>query len=247
MADQLAPELKKMHPMGARLPQECGAMRFHDFASMSLHNMYHVPSYAEWLHNEMELGPVYASHRRQLQLLQWHCPGERWTLKSPQHLWSLEALLAEYPDARLVQTHRDPVATIASLSSLSATLRSMTSDHVDTQEVAREWAYHIPVALERSVEARESGAVNEGQVIDIQFRDFIADPFRAIRKIYDNFGLEYTPEAESRMRDYLAENPADKHGKHTYRFADTGLNLAEEREKVRRYQEYFGVPSEDLV
>jgi hypothetical protein len=247
MADQLAPELKKMHPMGARLPQECGAMRFHDFASMSLHNMYRVPSYSNWLHNELDLAWVYASHRLQLQLLQWRCPGERWVLKSPQHLWTLEALLAEYPDACLIQTHRDPVAITASLSSISAMLRSMTSDHVDIREVAREWAHHIPIALERSMGARESGAIDPEQVIDIQFRDFMADPFGMIREIYDHFGLEYSAEAEARMRDHLAENPAGKHGKHVYRFADTGLDLAEEREKVRRYQEYFGVPVEDLA
>jgi len=247
MVDQIAPELKKMHPMGARLPQECGALRMNDFASISFNTMYSVPSYATWVHHKLDLAEVYASHRRMLQLLQWRCPGERWALKSPQHLWSLEALLTEYPDACLIQTHRDPVAIIASLSNLSAVLRSMTSDHVDIQEVAREWADHIPVALERSVEARESGAIAERQIIDIWFRDFMADPFGVIRRIYVHFGLEYTAEAESLMRDYLAENPADKHGKHTYHFSDTGLNLAEEREKVRRYQEYFEVPSEDVA
>lgn len=245
--DWLIPEFKQMHPMGAKLPQECVGLMAHDFASMQFQTMYYVPSYGTWLDHETDWGPVYASHRRQLQLLQWRCPAERWVLKSPCHLWSLEALLAEYPDALLVQTHRDPIKIIASVTSLVTVLRSMASDYSDRLEFARKESGKLELGLNRSVEARENGTINEAQVIDIQFDDFMTDPFGIIRKIYDHFGLEYTAEAESRMRRFLQENPSDKHGKHTYRFSDTGLNFAEEREKVRRYQEYFGVPSEDVA
>ncbi|MBM3131439.1 MAG: sulfotransferase [Chloroflexi bacterium] len=242
--DRILPHFKKMHPMGARLPQECVAITSHEFASMLFPTFYHMPGYTRWLHNEANMAPAYAFHRRMLQLLQWHCPGERWVLKSPGHLWSLEALMAEYPDACLIQTHRDPIKILASLVSLVSTLQLMTSRFTDPLEAAREWSEHIAVALDRSVTAREKGVIPGDQVIDVQFDTFMADPFAAIREIYDRFGLRYTPEAESRMRRFLAANPDDKHGKHTYRFADTGLDLVEERRKVQRYQEFFGVRSE---
>lgn len=242
--DRLIPEFKKIHPMGAKFPQECVALMAHDFASMIFQTTYDVPGYSEWLHTEAELAPAYRSHRRQLQLLQWRCPGERWVLKSPCHLWSLPALLAEYPDACLIQTHRDPMKIIASLTSLVSVLRSMSSEKVEPERYAREWSRYIGMALDRSVDARRDGTIGPHQVIDIQFDEFMADTFGTVRRVYECFGLEYKAEAESRMRRFLAENPGDKHGSHTYRFADTGLDLSEEREKVRRYQEYFDVRSE---
>jgi hypothetical protein len=243
----LIPDFKKMHPMGARLPQECVVITAHEFASMVFSTTHHVPDYTAWLHNDADLAPVYASHRRMLQLLQWHCPAERWVLKSPGHLWSLDALVKEYPDACLVQTHRDPIKIISSLTSLSLTLRSMASDQVEPRALGREWSAYVLTALERSVAARENGTVKADQVVDVQFDDLLADTFGTIRRIYDQFGLTYTAEAESRMRRFLAENPGDKHGKHTYRFADTGLDVDEERRKVQRYQTFFGVRSEAKV
>ena len=242
--DRLIPEFKKMHPLGALLPQECVIIMAHDFASVLFQTFFHVPSYAAWLQDEADIGPVYASHRQHLQLLQWHCPAERWILKSPGHLWSLDALVAEYPDACFIQTHRDPIKIISSLTSLVAMLWTMSKERVDRHAVAQEWALYVAMALERSVKARENGTVSPDNAIDIHFGDFMADTFGTIQKIYDHFGMEFTAEAETRMRQFLAENPGDKHGKHTYKFANTGLDLEQQREWTRHYSEYFGVKSE---
>jgi hypothetical protein len=243
-SESLIPDFKRMHPMGAELPQECVRITACEFASMIFQTTYRVPSYARWLHESADLAPAYAWHRRFLQHLWWRCPRTRWLLKSPGHLWSLERLLAEYPDACLIQTHRDPLRIIASLTSLVAVLRSMASDEIDGVEIAREWAEHVRTGLERSVAARSSGVVGDDRVIDIQFRAFMADPIACVRAIYDRFGLEFRPEAERRMREFLAVNPDDKHGRHAYRFADTGLDLGEQRALARPYQEFFDVPSE---
>jgi hypothetical protein len=36
-------------------------------------------------------------------------------LKNPGHVWSLDSLLEQFPDACIVQTHRDPVRSIPTL------------------------------------------------------------------------------------------------------------------------------------
>ena len=64
-------------------------------------------------------------HRRFLQVLQWKAPGKRWALKSPQHMWHLQHIHREYPDALFVQTHRDPVSILVSMSNLAATVVSV--------------------------------------------------------------------------------------------------------------------------
>jgi hypothetical protein len=155
-------------------------------------------------------------------------------------------MLKEYPDALLVQTHRDPLRVVASLASLIEMLRAMTSFHVDRREIAREWMEQIAVALDRSVDARERGEVDPSRVVDLSFAELMREPFGAIRRLYERFGMRYGDEAESRMRRFLAENASDKHGAHRYRFADTGIDPAEARERFRRYVEYFDVPEEPL-
>jgi len=246
-SESLIPDFKRMHPMGATLPQECVRITALEMASMIFQTTYRIPSYAHWLYEEADLGPAYATHRRTLQHLAWRCPADRWVLKSPGHLWAIESLMREYPDACLVQTHRDPLKIIASLTSLVGVLRTMASDDIDRLEIAREWAHTVRTGLESSVHARQRGLVPDSQIIDVQFRDFMKDPIGVIRTIYDRFGLVLTPDAEARMRAFLAANPDDKHGKHAYRFADTGLDLAAERTLAQEYQNYFGVPSEETV
>jgi len=241
--DRLIPNFKRMHPMGAELPQEDVALTAHDFASMIFSTTHYVPSYQAWL-DHADLRWVYAAHRRQLQYLQWRCPADRWVLKSPGHLWALDALLAIYPDARIVQTHRDPLKVIASLANLVALLRSMSSDHIDRVAIGGEWTARLADGMQRVIAAREHLPPGTAPVFDMHFSDFIHDEVGMVRRIYEHFGLELSLDAEERMRRFLAQNPKDKHGLHQYTFADAGLGAAVERERYRTYQERFGVESE---
>jgi hypothetical protein len=242
--DRLIPGFRKMHRMAGRLPQEDVGMMSLEFTSMVFEASFRLPSYTAWFHHEADVTPAYSLHRRFLQVLQWRCPAERWILKTPGHLWALERLLAEYPDACLVQTHRDPLQVLSSLTSLLTTLRALASDRIDPHDIAREWSELNAQAYDASITARESGLIDPAQVIDLHFADFIADPFAQIQRIYDKFDIEYTAEADTRMRAYLAAHGDDEHGRHSHSFADTGLDLGEARERVSRYQRYFEVPSE---
>jgi hypothetical protein len=241
MTELLIPGFLAMHPMGARLGQECVRITGGDFRTFLLPTVYRVPSYGQWLVYDADMAPAYAWHRRFLQLLQWRHPGTRWLLKSPAHLWCLPALLAEYPGALLVQTHRDPCTVVASVSSLVSLLRRMNSDAPDIVDIASEWVDYILTGLDRSVDARVDGTVPPGQVIDVQFDTFMADPFGTIAGVYERFGFELTREAEQRMRAFLADHGRERHGKHEYAFADTGLDEDDVRERARRYIDYFGV------
>jgi hypothetical protein len=242
-SDALVPNLKSMHPMGALLPQECVSMLATEFTSLASQLCYRVPSYSRWLHEQAELSDAYRGHRRWLQLLQWRCPG-RWALKSPCHLWHLRALTLAYPDAVLVQTHRDPLKVVSSLTSLAVTLRKMASDAIDPLEIAREWSRTNALAYHESVRARREGWIRPEQVLDLHFGDFMRDPFETLQRLYAFAEIPWTAEAERRMREWWEAHPADLHGKHSHRFADTGLDERSERDRVKDYVEYFGVREE---
>lgn len=245
-SETLIPGFLAMHPIGARYAQECVRITGGDFRSLIFCTQYRIPTYGRWVLHEADMAPAYRYHRLYLQHLQSRYRKPRWVLKTPAHLWCLPALLGEYPDALLVQTHRDPLKVIASVSSLQAKLRTLASADVHLPEIATEWADYIIEGLDRGTTAREDGTVRPDRVVDVQFRDFMADPFATIHAIYERLGLSLSAEAESRMRAYLAANPSDKHGAHSYRFADTGLDADELRARAKRYADHFDVPDEPL-
>jgi len=248
MPDLIIPGFTDFHPLGGRLAQECVRITGGDFRSMIFPTQYDVPDYNRWLLHEADMAPAYRWHRIFLQHLQSRHRGERWLLKSPAHLWSLGALLDEYPDALLIQTHRDPVRVISSISALVALLRRMTSDHSSVTRAADQFSEDILDGLDRSVAARADGTVPAGQVVDVQFGAFMEDPFATIGTIYDALGLAFTAEAEANMRAFLATHPGDGGGGGSrYTFADTGLDADELRQRSRAYQEYFDVPSEPVA
>jgi hypothetical protein len=245
MAESLIPGFSTFHPMGALLGQECVRITGHDFRSMIFSTQYRLPTYGHWLLHDADLSPAYRWHRRFLQQLQSSHPAPQWLLKSPAHLWHLEALAAEYPDALVVQTHRDPLKVIASVSALASHLRQLASDDTSISEASPAWAEDIFLGLDRGMESRDRGTFPAGQVVDVQFSEFMQDPFTTIRRLYDALGRELPEDTEAKMRTFLAGNPGDGGG-NRYRFADTGLDADALRERSAPYQERFGVPSEAL-
>ena len=245
MMTSIVPDLKSMHPIGPLLAQECVRITAMDLRSFIFPTIYHVPTYAQWLLGT-DMTSAYAWHRGFLQHLQSRIPVNRWVLKSPGHIWALDAMMAQYPDALVIQTHRDPLRIIASVSSLACTLRTFASEGTPLGPVAAEWAEYVIDGIDRSVDARESGIVPAAQVVDVQYRSFAADPITTIAAAYDQLGLAFTAEAESKMRSFLAAQPAHEHGGHHYTFAQTGLDEKALRERTARYQDYFDVPNEPL-
>lgn len=243
--DRLLPDFKKMHPMGAERAQECVAITSHDFASMIFESQFDVPTYDRWV-GDCDMGSALRWHRRFLQVLQWKAPGERWALKSPQHLWHLQQVHREYPDALFVQTHRDPVRVLVSISSLVATLQRLSSDEVSLPAIARHYAEALAKGYDHTVAYRRSGRLPESQVVDLYFEDFIEDQVGTVRRAYEHFGIELSDAAATAMQSFLDENPADKHGRHLYSFADIEMDLDEVRKRFQNYQDHFGIRPEPV-
>lgn len=243
--DKLIPEFKKMHPMGAQRAQECVAITSIDFTSMIYQVQFEVANYERWV-LEQDMQSALQWHRRFLQVLQWKAPGKRWALKSPQHLWHIQHIHREYPDALFVQTHRDPVKILVSMSNLTATLRTLASDHVDLPQIASYYAQTLAQGYDNTVAYRQSGLLPENQVIDLYFKDFVVDQIGTVRRAYEHFDLNLSDTALASMQSFLDDNPADKHGKHVYSFADTEMDEGQVRALFHNYQSYFDIPVEPL-
>jgi hypothetical protein len=244
--DLLIPGFRAMHDMGAKLGQECVRITAADFRSMIFATQYRVPQYQHWLLHQADMASAYRYHRMFLQYLQSAHPADRWVIKSPAHMWSLKSLFQEYPEALIVQTHRDPLRVVCSLASLVDLLRRLASDDVEISAVAAEWVDDIVLGLDRAIEARNDGTVPAEQAVDVLFKDFLRDPMAVVRTIYERLDIELSDTAEKAMRSFLAANPQEKHGGHKYSFADTGLDVGILRERTRAYSEFFDIPEEAL-
>lgn len=243
--DRLAPDFKTIHPVSARQPEECIAITSHAFLSARFHTTYWVPSYEAWLERQ-DMRPAYAYHRRFLQHLQWRWPGDRWVLKSPAHLFTLPALFDVYPDALIVQTHRDPTKVLGSVASLSAMLQGAFSDEIDLSAIGRQVRDRWAAGLDHMRHARSTAGCDDGRFLDVHYSELTRDPMAVVRRIYTHFGFCLTPQAEARMRRFLAENPQNRHGVHRYSLSQFGLEREATTSRYEAYRAQFGVESESI-
>jgi len=238
---KLVPGFDAIHPMGATLGQECLSITAYAFQSLQFELTYEVSGYMQW-YVKQSMRRAYRLHRQVLQHLQSRHRKERWVLKSPAHLGHLDDLLAEYPDAMIVQTHRDPVKVLPSVSSLNYHLYCAASDHVDAARVGRQQLDLWGEFLDRAIDTRARLGAQADRFVDVQFEEILADPIGLIGRIYAHFGLELTEEARSRMEAFLADNARDKHGTHQYTPAMFGLEEGAIRERFAAYTRRFDVP-----
>lgn len=242
---RMVPKLRAVHYEPGDGPTECVALLTQSFRAQDFFGLLRVPSFVAW-YRGCDFRPAYDYHRLSLQLLQSRAPG-RWSLKAPGHLHALDALLAVYPDARLVVTHRDPQRVVPSAASLSATSRPDSLVlHPDRAGMARYfgrlWLDELGLMTDRLLDFRARRP--EVAFADLHYRDLMRDPIEAVRRTYARFDETLSAEAEAAMRAHLAASPQGRYGAHAYRPADFGLEPGLVRERFARYVERFGVPEE---
>ena len=242
--DMQLPGFDAIHPMGPQLTQECVVMMGETMCTPLFHNQFRVPTYEDWIDTEADWRPVYDFHHRQLQHLQARNPGDRWVLKTGAHLWGLDQLLETYPDARIVFTHRDPVKSMTSYSSLTTIVRRVGSDDVDPIEVADDWIGRLRRVLLRGIEIRQARDYPDAIFYDMYFPDFITDQFTEVEKIYAALDLPMSGEGADAMKAFIDDNPPGKHGIHRYSPEEFGVDPAQVRAEFRTYIDHFGLVEE---
>jgi Sulfotransferase family len=240
------PEFMTMHELASDLPCECVHFLAFDFAGPQWSMLFDTPTFTGWQLERIEplLARIYRLHRRMLQTFQHGDESRRWLLKSPGHLQTLAQVFSEYPDAKVIHTHRDPRRFIASLVSLLAVLRFTRSDRVDTAALGPLMELTYQMFLEQVIDQRESGVVPDDRIVDSHFLDLMADPVAALGRLYEQLDLPWPKGHDARVRDYLAAKPKGKHGAHQYTFADVGLDEASVRNTFARYVEHYGITEE---
>ncbi|HEY2267282.1 MAG TPA: sulfotransferase [Streptosporangiaceae bacterium] len=221
------PEFMGVHYMAADQVEECWQLLRQSMRSISWECLAHLPSYSAWLSTQDWTEP-YRRHRRNLQLIGLPDARKRWVLKNPSHLFALDALLAAYPDALVIQTHRDPVTAIASVASLTAQATAGWSEVFTGDVIGRDQLELWASGLERFSVARARH--DQDRFFDVRYEDLVADPVGVAEAVYARFGLPFTGAAAGAMQALATERVTGSPGTapaHRYALADFGLTDAD--------------------
>lgn len=225
---RLNPMLARIHPTGARLPDEEFGLMSPSFAGAQFETQWRVPGFTRWWEGQ-DKTPVYAMFRRLLQTIAWQRANRsggrsggrearRWILKLPQFTEELDAVIAAFPDARLLFLHRDAVEVVASGASLVWNQMRVQSNGVDRAWVGAEWLRKTAHRAHRLETTRAAHPVQPALDIDFAaMRDWRGE----MAHIYDFLGLELTPQVLRAMQRYV-ERAQGHHG-HRYAPGDFGL------------------------
>jgi hypothetical protein len=208
-----APLLAAMHPMAPDHVHEENELMAPDFSNYNLEWVARAPRWRDhYLAHDQ--APHYAYMRAVLQILQWYRPRERWVLKSPQHLEQLGPLMATFPDATVVVTHRDPVAVVQSTATMLAYGARTLYRTVRPEWYRDYWTERIGCLLDASL--RDRDVLPAERTVDVFFHDYMADEMGTVERVYGCAGIELTDRARTEIEAYRAAHPRGKEGRVAY-------------------------------
>ena len=234
------PRMRTLYHQEATTATECQDLLGMSFRTIHFDGYARVPSYVQWV-RDADMRSTYTYHRKVLRLLQWHCPPRLWHLKTPVHMFALDDLLASYPNARFLWSHRDPAAVIASVCDLIAYTRSWVSDRDDADELGAGELELWAEAVRRAMDFRARvGAESGGRFADVAHADLQTDPVGAVARAYETIGIDF-PAASRRALNAWARQHPPRSGRADYDLERYGLTATEVRSAFAEYLDGFHV------
>lgn len=234
------PEFAAIHPMDPLGADEEIMLLEHSFYSYVPNAFTHIPSYTRFV-ADSDNTPAYIYLKRQLQFLQWQKKqrgetAERWLLKTPHHLHFMDLLFSVFPDAQILATHRDPVLSVPSITSMNYNLWITCSDHADKLAVAKEWSVLFANGMNHTMEVRKT---HSQQFFDAWFEDTVARPFEVIEQMYQFLGMPMTEQARHAMEQHREANKREDRPTHEYTLEEYGYTKDGIRALYKAYCEKF--------
>jgi hypothetical protein len=238
----MLPEFKRVHPLRPDAPEECHSLFACYLMSSWFTIQWVLDSYREWL-EAVDWVPAYTRYKRQLQWLTSDYRTQHLVLKAPMHLMGLHGLLRVFPDARIIQIHRDPTEWVPSTATLMGPPRERLllnrQPCHEGRSVLETMSRWLSIALDAREKAEQSSD-NKATFTDVSYADLVAEPVRTVRRISEQTGLPWSDERATQIRTYLAKHPQNRWGPNFYSLEQVGLSPAQLRGSLDRYYQRFG-------
>ena len=233
---RISPDVEGLHPLAADTPQECTEITAHVFQSLRFDTTYWVPSYLDWLEQRGHVA-AFEFHKRFLQHLQAQSGRRNWVLKCPDHVFTLEAILAVYPDARFVFVHRHPAAVLASVAKLTEALRTPFTRRIDKLAIGAEVSERWRLGSEKILQA--DSILPPDRVLHLHYQEVTRQPLAALDKLYRCFDRPFDETARARIAAFVARRPRGGYEVNRYEPAEFGLDDAWVNERFEPYIRAF--------
>ena len=242
MLNDALPYFKRMHDMTVDHVHEEIQLLALAGSTMLFETMAVMPTWRDWYRAHDQTVP-YRCMKTVLQCCQWLRGGERWVLKSPQHVEQIPVLLEVFPDATFVFTHRDPVSVIASTATMISYSSRFSQAAVDPPKIGHYWADRVETMLRGGM--RDHHLLPADRSIDVRFDEFMADDLAMVERIYAVADQPFTPATRAAMEAFRVDHPRGVHGGVVYDLeGDFGLDPSALRERLRDYTDQYGVTVE---
>jgi hypothetical protein len=236
---RLAHEPDSVYPMRACSPHECVAIHAPTFLSQEFICTARIPSYEKFVRSS-DLTPVYAWQKSFLQYLQSESPPKRWVLKAPDHVYALRELFSVFPDAVIIQTHRNPLEVLRSSIQLTEVLYNLFAWPGSREALAEREATLLAGSMDRFIRFRDAHPEMANRFIDLNYSDLVADPLAAVRRVYRQLDLVLTKPAAERMQRLISQR--SRYRKYNPTLAEFGVDVLREARRFSQYCFRFGVP-----
>ena len=241
MLDATLPYFNRMHEMTVEHVHEEIQLLAVDCSTMLFETQGLVPTWRDHYKAEDQT-PSYQYLKTILKVMQWLRGGQRWVLKSPQHLEQFGPLLSTFPDATFVVPHRDPVAVTVSMTTMVTYSSRMATDRVDPLSMGRYWSARCEDLFRACAHDRDR--LPAEQSVDVQFNDFMAHDLETVERIYALADQPFTTQSRRAMETFVAGHPRGRNGTIVYQPEVLGIDRSERAEALQFYYERFGVEKE---
>lgn len=228
--------------LGDGLPEDERSWAF-DFRVMTPTAWWRVPMLTLSAGLPTDAPAQYRIHKAMLQQFQFRRPKKYWVLKG-FHGLRLKEFFDCYPDANIVWLHRDPVQVVASSTMMMSDIMEGVLGKIDLGAMTRMQLARTRASIANTM---SNPLVGDKRIHHVRYKDFVADPIGTIGGYYRFCGRDFTPAAETAMRDYLANNRGDRYGKFEYStslLTDIGEDIDALNAEFAPFRERFGVEIE---
>ena len=236
MIDQMFPDFKATTSSEAEAATECQDLMGMSFRTFHFDGVVRVPGYIEWL-VDTDMRETYEFHKQVLQLLQWHCKPNLWQLRTPVHMFALDAFVEVYPNAKFLWSHRDPAKVLGSVCSLISYIRSWSSDRKDPKELGAEQLAWWALGVQRALDFRKK--FGDDRFVDVSFNDLQNDSVATVAGSYEQLGLTFTDSARAKVQEWADGHKPGHRGAHNYELSDYGLTTEQVHEAFAEYMAIY--------
>lgn len=224
-----APQLRVIHEMRFEGPGECTHILTNSMKNISFGCFFHLPEYAPWVIKQNQ-EDTYLNHKKQLWLLG---KKDRWLLKSPMHITTFKDMMKVYPNAKVIQLHRDPVDVVGSASSLISASKNLFTKQPVLKPTGKDISKLLQWSLDKTHAERQE--IKPKYIVDIYYKELIDDPIKTLKKIYTTLELPWSSDLENIFHQERNQSQQNKFGKHIYDLKDYGLSKELIRDKYQTY------------